>query len=175
MPQQIRRGDLYYADLNPVIGSEQGDARPCLIVQNDIGNTHSPTVVIVPLTSSKEAFLPTHVRILRTGALVADSIALCEQVRTIDRRRLDAYIGKIDSDTQDAVDTALAVSVGLAQKPRKIEPLDLTLCQRCTSEFEDSGYLLIKRGWQETKEPCDICKVGMGWEFSVFDKKARRD
>ena len=112
----MRRGDIYYAHLNPVVGSEQGETRPCLVVQNDIGNTHSPTVVIVPLTSSKKAFLPTHVRISRIGGLIADSIALTEQVRTIDRQRLDGYIGKIDSGTQAAVDAALAVSIGLAPR-----------------------------------------------------------
>jgi len=111
----VKRGDIFYADLNPVIGSEQGDIRPVLIVQNDIGNRHSPTVVIVPLTSSKKAFLPTHVRISRTGTLVVDSTALCEQVRTIDRRRLDGYIGQIGGDIQAAIDAALAVSVGLMQ------------------------------------------------------------
>lgn len=111
---EIKRGDIYYASLNPVVGSEQGGIRPCLIVQNEAGNAHSPTVVVVPLTSSKKAFLPTHVRISRTGRLIANSIALTEQVRTIDRKRLDGYIGSIDYGTQAAVDAALAVSVGLA-------------------------------------------------------------
>ena len=111
--QEIKRGDIFYADLNPVQGSEQSGVRPVLIVQNALGNQHSPTVVIVPLTSSKKAFLPTHVRIARTGSLVADSTALCEHVRTIDRRRLDGYIGRINENTQMAVDAALAVSVGL--------------------------------------------------------------
>ena len=109
----MKRGDIYYARLNPVVGSEQGETRPCLVVQNDVGNTHSPTVVIVPLTGSKKAFLPTHVKIRRTGGLVTDSTALTEQVRTIDRRRLDGYICSIDSGTQAAIDAALAVSVGL--------------------------------------------------------------
>ena len=110
----VKRGDIFYADLNPVIGSEQGDVRPVLIVQNDMGNKHSPTVVIVPLTSRKKAFLPTHVRITPTGGLIADSVALCEQIRTIDGRRLDGFIGRIGVDEQAAVDGALAVSVGLA-------------------------------------------------------------
>jgi len=70
MAQQIRRGDIYYADLNPVIGSEQGDIRPVLVVQNNVGNKHSPTVVVVPLTSSKKAFLPTHVKVSRMGVSV---------------------------------------------------------------------------------------------------------
>jgi len=143
MIQEVKRGDIYCADLSPVIGSEQGDTRPVLIVQNDRGNKHSPTVVIVPLTSRKKAFLPTHVRISRTGALGADSIALCEQIRTIDRRRLGGYIGRIDNATQTVVDAALAVSVGLVEN--KLRKADLTLCHRCTSEFEDGGYLLVNK------------------------------
>ena len=113
MTRSIKRGDIYFADLNPVIGSEQGDTRPVLIIQNNVGNAHSPTVVIVPLTSSKKAFLPTHVKIARTGGLRADSTVLCEQVRTIDRSRLDGYIGQIGAAEQAAIDTALSVSMGL--------------------------------------------------------------
>jgi len=113
MTKQIKRGDIYFADLNPVIGSEQGDTRPVLIVQNDIGNRHSPTVVVVPLTGSKKAFLPTHVRIKRMSGLFVDSTALCEQVRTIDRTRLEGCVGRIRADEQILVDGALAISVGL--------------------------------------------------------------
>jgi len=113
MKQNISRGDVYYADLNPVTGSEQGGIRPVLIVQNQAGNKHSPTVIVVPLTSAKKACLPTHVRITRMGALRHDSIALCEQVRTIDGSRLDGYIGRVDGETQTAVDMALGVSMGL--------------------------------------------------------------
>ena len=172
MAQQIRRGDIYYADLNPVIGSEQGDTRPVLVVQNNVGNKHSPTVVVVPLTSSKKAFLPTHVKVSRMGGLRADSTALTEQVRTLDRSRFEGYIGRISDDTQAAIDYALTVSVGLAkQKPRKKSVLDLCLCPHCVSDFECSGYLIIKKGWQEVLESCDFCKVGKGWNFGVFDKK----
>jgi len=110
----VKRGDIFYADLNPVVGSEQGGVRPVLVLQNNRGNTHSPTTIVVPLTGSKKAFLPTHVRIMRTGGLIADSVALCEQIRTIDRRRLDGYLGRIGTDEQTAVDGALAVSMGLA-------------------------------------------------------------
>ena len=167
MIQEIKRGDIYYADLNPATGSEQDGIRPVVVVQNDVGNAYSPTVVVIPMTSSKKAFLPTHVRIAKTGALIVDSIALCEQIRTIDRTRLDGYIGQIDSDTQAVVDVALATSVGL----KKARPFDMTLCRRCVSEFEDGGCLLIKRGWQEYKESCDMCRDDMGWEFAVFDRK----
>ena len=169
---QIRRGDIYYADLNPVIGSEQGDTRPVLVVQNNIGNKHSPTVVVVPLTSSKKAFLPTHVRVSRMRGLNVDSTALTEQVRTIDKSRLDGYIGRIGAGEQLAVDGALAVSVGLApNSPSEGEGLVLSLCYRCKCEFEAAGRVLVKCGWQEYKEPCDRCRVGMGLDYMVFEKK----
>ena len=167
MTQQIRRGDIYFADLNPVTGSEQGGVRPCLVIQNDIGNRHSPTVITVPLTSSNKAHLPTHVRISRTGGLRSASIALCEQIRTIDRTRLDGYIGRIRADEQIAVDGALAVSVGPGPHQEKV--LTLSLCYRCKCEFEDAGRVPIKRGWQEHKEPCDRCRTGMGWNYAIFE------
>ena len=173
MMTTIKRGDIFYANLNPVVGSEQGDTRPCLVVQNNVGNQHSPTVVIIPLTSSKKATQPTHAEILRIDGLALDSIALAEQIRTIDRKRLDGYIGQIDSGTQVAVDSALAVSIGLVKEVKSHKTgLDLCLCCRCVSDCENSGYFLVKRGWQDKKEPCDICKVGIGWEFWVFDRES---
>jgi len=113
MRRQISRGDVYYADLNPVTGSEQGGIRPVLVVQNEAGNKYSPTIIVVPLTSAKKACLPTHVQMSCVGALRYDSIVLCEQVRTIDVTRLDGYIGRIDEETQAVVDEALGVSMGL--------------------------------------------------------------
>ena len=92
--KKIRRGDIYYAYLNPVVGSEQGSCRPVLVVQNDIGNEHSPTVVIAPLTRNlRKNPLPTHVVIPKSCGLDRDSLVLVEQIRTIDRSRLSNYIG----------------------------------------------------------------------------------
>ena len=170
MTKQIKRGDIYYASLNPVLGAEQGNTRPCLVVQNNIGNQHSPTVMVVPLTSSKKSFLPTHVRISRTGGLVADSTALCEQVRTIDRIRFDGYVGRVDANAMEAVNDALAISMGLAKrKSYRAKVLVLSLCPSCVSDFETVGRVLIKRGWQKYMEACDICRVSRGWSFGVFD------
>jgi mRNA interferase MazF len=109
----VNRGDIYYADLSPVIGSEQGGLRPVLIVQNDIGNKHAPTVIAAPLTTcmSKRP-LPTHVALSDCG-LAAISIALMEQIRTIDKRRLKTYIGHISQEQQEAVNNALYISLGL--------------------------------------------------------------
>ena len=169
----IKRGDLYYANLNPVIGSEQGEIRPCLVVQNETGNKHSPTVVVVPLTcNTRKNPLPTHVFIPQSSGLEYDSVALAEQVRTIDRSRLDVYIGRIDGKIQEEIDNALAVCVGIDKKlDKKAEILILCLCSRCESDFCESGCILIKRGWQKDKKLCDFCEMRFGLEFGIFNAK----
>jgi len=114
MKQQITRGDIYYADLGKTIGSEQSGVRPSLIVQNNAGNRHSPTTQIVPLTTQrKKSSLPTHVRISSACGLDTASIALIEQLRTVDKSRLDAYVGRISQSEQTAVNRALVISIGL--------------------------------------------------------------
>jgi len=108
------RGDIYYADLNPVVGSEQGgDIRPVLVIQNDVGNKFSPTVIVAAITNSKKTELPIHVTIKNAEYLKKDSIVLLEQIRTIDRSRLREYIGCLDNRNMIKVDKALAISVGL--------------------------------------------------------------
>lgn len=112
-----QRGDIYYADLNPVKGLEQGgDIRPVLIIQNDIGNQFSPTLVIAAITNRKKSNLPTHVTVKGKNCLKENSIILLEQIRTIDRIRLREYIGCLDSYYMRKVDRALAVSIGLNKK-----------------------------------------------------------
>lgn len=111
----IRRGDIYYADLRPVVGSEQGGVRPVLIIQNDIGNKHSPTVICAAITSKmNKAKLPTHVEIsAKQCDMVKDSVILLEQLRTIDKQRLREKICHIDGELQEKVDYALKVSLDL--------------------------------------------------------------
>lgn len=111
----IKRGEIYYADLSPVIGSEQGGVRPVLIVQNDIGNKYSPTVIAAAITSQHEkAKMPTHINISAEGCgLSKDSVVLLEQVRTIDKQRLKEKMGTVDSVDMNRVDKALSVSFGL--------------------------------------------------------------
>jgi len=111
----VKRGDVYYADLSPVVGSEQGGTRPVLIVQNDTGNRNSPTVIAAAITSQiNEAKLPTHIELCgRSCGLSKDSVILLEQIRTIDKRRLKERMGKLDPDLMDRVDDAIAVSFGL--------------------------------------------------------------
>ena len=111
----IKRGDIYYADLSPVIGSEQGGVRPVLVVQNDVGNKYSPTVIAAAITSQiNKAKLPTHIEVdaLQFG-LSKDSVILLEQVRTIDKKRLKEKIGHLEGDLMDKVNDALSISFGL--------------------------------------------------------------
>ena len=112
----IKRGDIYYADLSPVVGSEQGGIRPVLIVQNDVGNRYSPTVIAAAITSQKDKTeLPTHIKVTAQGSgLQRDSIILLEQVRTIDKKRLKERMGTLDLVSMDRVDQALLVSFGLS-------------------------------------------------------------
>ena len=112
----IRRGDIYYADLSPVIGSEQGGLRPVLIVQNDVGNKYSPTVIAAAITSKmSKTKLPTHIDVPGDDAgLAKDSIILLEQIRTIDKRRLKEKMGHLDDETMNSVNNAIEVSFGLS-------------------------------------------------------------
>ena len=111
----VKRGDIYYADLSPVVGSEQGGMRPVLIVQNDTGNKHSPTVIAAAITSQTgKARLPTHIELsARSVGLSRDSVILLEQIRTIDKSRLREHMGRLDETTMTKVDNAIAVSFGL--------------------------------------------------------------
>ena len=112
--QFVKRGELYYADLSPVVGSEQGGVRPVLVVQNDIGNKYSPTVIAAAVTSKiNKAKLPTHIELsARVYGLMKDSVVLLEQIRTIDKRRLKEKIGALSPEMMDRVNDALLISLG---------------------------------------------------------------
>ncbi len=111
----MKRGDVFYADLSPVVGSEQGGVRPVLIIQNDIGNRFSPTVIVAAITAQiQKAKLPTHVEIeAKSHGMERDSVILLEQIRTIDKQRLTDKITHLDDETMRKVDEALQISVGL--------------------------------------------------------------
>lgn len=113
----VKRGDIFYADLSPVIGSEQGGVRPVLVIQNDIGNKYSPTIIISAITSQiNKAKLPTHIEITAPDyGLPKDSVVLLEQIRTIDKKRLREKIGYFDEELMDKVDDCLKISVGLLE------------------------------------------------------------
>ncbi len=120
----IRRGDIYYADLSPVVGSEQGGLRPVLIIQNDIGNRYSPTVIAAAITSRlSKAKLPTHIDVYasRVG-LSKDSVILLEQIRTLDKRRLKEKLGHLDEELMTLVNHAISVSIGLNPSPAANTP-----------------------------------------------------
>ena len=112
----VKKGDIFFADLSPVIGSEQGGVRPVVVIQNDVGNKYSPTVIVAAITSQiNKAKLPTHVEI-RAGehGLNKDSVVLLEQLRTVDKRRLKERIGRMDADAMEKVNEALVISLGIS-------------------------------------------------------------
>lgn len=132
MRKAIRRGDLFYADLNPVIGSEQGGIRPVLVIQNDVGNHFSPTVVAAAITSRKaKNSLPTHILLENVPGLAPTSLLLLEQLRTIDRKRLRGYIGRISKEKMLEVDAALAISIGIGYPKRKED----SQCMKMTAAY----------------------------------------
>lgn len=113
----VKRGEIYYADLSPVVGSEQGGIRPVLVVQNDVGNKYSPTIIAAAITSRiNKAKMPTHIELAADEyGLNKDSVVLLEQIRTIDKRRLREKIGKLDGTMMSMVDKALFISFGLEE------------------------------------------------------------
>lgn len=113
--KNIKRGEIYYADLRPVIGSEQGGIRPVLIVQNDVGNLHSPTTIVAAITSQKKNPIPTHVNIHKSeeNGLKVDSIVTLEQVRTIDKSRIGKKIGKLNTEDLDNVMKAMKINLAM--------------------------------------------------------------
>lgn len=129
----VKRGDIFYADLSPVIGSEQGGLRPVLIIQNDIGNKYSPTVIVAAITSKLgKSRLPTHIEVYRAehpvgeygAGLSRDSVVLLEQIRTLDKQRLKEKIGHLDELLMDRIDDAISISFGLSARegePRHAE------------------------------------------------------
>lgn len=124
MTTLVKRGDIYYADLSPVVGSEQGGLRPVLIIQNDVGNRYSPTVIAAAITSRLgKAKLPTHIDVhAERAGLARDSVVLLEQLRTLDKRRLREKMGHMDEEMMQEIDSAIAVSLGLAPHVSRFAP-----------------------------------------------------
>lgn len=165
--RRIRRGDIYHADLNPVFGSEQGGYRPVLVIQNDIGNQYSPTVIIAAITSKPKSKLPTHVAIpADIEGLEKDSVVLLEQLRTLDKRRLDGYIGTLDRRQMLKIDEALCSSTGLRKMDK---PIVMCLCPICAKPFFESREHFIQRADknQDLKETCMFCNVRQGYDYLI--------
>lgn len=112
---QVRRGDIFYANLEPVVGSEQGGVRPVLVIQNNKGNRYAPTVIVAAVTGKRKTKLQTHVSLCGIAQMKKDSVVMLEQIRTIDRGRLGSYIGRLSPLMQRKVNRALAISVGIGQ------------------------------------------------------------
>ena len=190
-PDEVLRGQMYYANLDPVIGSEQGGTRPVLVIQNNMGHCVSPTIIIAPITTRvKKLRQPTHIGIPPFFGLPQSSMAMLEQIRTIDKSRLGDYVGCLDDDVMDYIDEALGISVGLqdpaggesaqgqrpADEPRDDVPdeMVLTLCGTCLRQFIYSPEHIVRRiDRTQTKEPCMYCHVRNGYDYRIIHKKKR--
>lgn len=166
------RGDMYYADLGKGIGSEQEGYRPVVIIQNNVGNKHSPTVIIASITSKKDAKakLPTHYLLEAENGLELPSLVLLEQLRTIDKRRLSSFIGRLPEKHIQGINHALAVSVGLIESiPNK---LILCLCRTCAENFYGSGAFVLHRvnPEQTEKDTCTYCNSRKGFDYEIIPK-----
>lgn len=175
MSKPYLRGDMYYADLGRGIGSEQEGHRPVVIIQNNIGNKHSPTVIVAAISSKVgvKPKLPTHYFVNAENGLELPSIILMEQIRTIDKKRLARYIGRLDQGHIRGMNHALAVSIGLIEPiPSK---LTLCLCGACADTFRGTGAFLLSQvePAQAEKEVCSYCKQGTGAHYDVRPKVGR--
>ena len=189
-PEKMLRGQMYFANLDPVIGSEQGGNRPVLVIQNDVGNHFSPTVIVAPITTQiKKVRQPTHIGIPPISDLPQDSMVMLEQIRTIDKSRLGEYVGCLDDDVMDRIDEALGISVGLEDVPlqagrcgradestRQKAPdgMVLTLCGVCLKQFINSPEHIVRRvDRTQTKEPCMYCNIRDGYDYRIIHKRKR--
>lgn len=167
--REIKRGDIYHADLNPILGSEQGGYRPVLIIQNNTGNKYSPTVIVAAITSQPKTKLPTHVPLKGIVGLEKHSVVLLEQLRTIDKRRLDDYVGTLDRQLMLKVDKALRSSTGVKKLDK---PILMCLCPICAKPFYESNEHYIERAdtEQKAKECCMFCNVRQGYDYLIRKK-----
>ena len=169
MSRTYQRGDMYYADLGRGIGSEQEGYRPVVIIQNNIGNRHSPTVIIAAISSrvGVKPKLPTHYYINAEDGLELPSIILLEQIRTIDKRRLAAYIGRLSKEHINGMNHALAVSIDLINPvPQK---LTLCLCGACADAFRSTGAFALRKTTpgQTGKKVCAYCGQRKGHDYEL--------
>lgn len=167
--QVMKRGEIYHADLNPVFGSEQGGYRPVLIIQNNRGNQHSPTVIVAAITSQPKTKLPTHVPINGISGLEKESFVLLEQIRTVDKRRLDDYVGRLNRDQMNRVEKALRTSMEIKKLDK---PVLMCLCPVCAKPFYNSKeHFIIRADRDQTiKETCMFCNVRQGYDYLIRKK-----
>ena len=173
MNRTYHRGDMYYADLGRGIGSEQEGYRPVLIIQNDTGNKHSPTVIVAAISSKVDAKakLPTHYLLKAENGLELPSLVLMEQLRTIDKRRLETYIGHLEEQHIRRLNRALAVSVGLIEETPK--NLIMCLCPACANNFYGTGSYYLRRvhPGRVEKDICTYCGQRPGFDYEVVKRR----
>lgn len=177
------RGQIYLADLDPVVGSEQGGLRPVLIIQNNIGNEYSPTVIVAPITGKiKKPRLRVHVCMTDVDFLPQDSTALLEQIRVLDKSRFRNYMGRIQSEELMAkIDKAASISIGLYFQNKSGEkrsiPNEITicLCPACVRQFYTSPNHIVKRvdPFQTKRSTCTYCDVREGYDYRIIERKKR--
>ena len=176
MNRTYLRGDMYFADLGQGIGSEQAGNRPVVIIQNDVGNRHSPTVIVAAITTRKEnrEKLPTHYYLGPGNGLERPSVVLLEQLRTIDKQRLDKYVGRLDKKQLAELDYALAISLDL--KHHIPDAIIMSLCGVCADNFRNTGAYFLRRvdPNQTAKETCTYCNRRRGYDFVVISKPVNK-
>jgi mRNA interferase MazF len=180
--KRVLRGQMYLVKLDPIVGSEQGGTRPALVIQNDVGNRHSPTTIVAPITTHvKNTWLPTHVTIPPMDGLPSRSMAMLERVRAVDKHRLKNYMGHLDDTVMESVNEAIGVSLGLnhtqsmaAQEEPPADEMVLPLCEVCLSQFLSSTEHVVKRvDPVQGKKPCAYCDVRDGYEYRIIHRKKR--
>ena len=176
MKNTYLRGELYFADLGTGIGSEQNGYRPVVIIQNDVGNRHSPTTIVAAISTQirTKANLPTHYHLKPGSGLVQPSMVILEQIRTVDKTRLVQYIGKLSDGELKGLNHALAISIGLI--PTTPEKLILCLCSTCAENFYGSGAYYLRRvnPIEVEKELCTYCNQRSGFTYEVSPRNNQR-
>lgn len=166
--QRVYRGEVYFASFPHTTGAEICGTHPVVIVQNDVGNYHSGTVIGVVLTSSnKKEGMPTHVILEEPGTLCNGSMVMAEQLFTIDKHRLRGFVGRLSPASMQRVDAAVRVSLGLVGT----EPTLMCLCPRCMRSFEELAHHSVRRVdyRQQVKDCCTYCGRGMGYDYWIYD------
>ena len=173
MKKTYFRGEMYYADLGTGVGSEQNGYRPVVVIQNDVGNKYSPTTIVAAISAQikTKAKLPTHFHVSPTCGLAQPSVIMLEQIRTIDKTRLDKYIGKLSQSEITGLNHALVISVGLM--PVRFSGIKLCLCSSCADKLSGMGFSLLQRnkGVEGERKICSFCGKSYGDEYEVDAKK----
>ena len=173
MDRSYCRGDMYYANLGKGVGSEQEGYRPVVIIQNNIGNKYSPTVIVAPVTTNHETKtkLPTHCYIGAESGLDTTSVILLEQIRTIDKMRLDHFVGRLSQTHLRQLNQALAISIDL-KEPKKTK-ISISLCKTCAHNFYAAGSIILRRTarLQTDNLTCCYCGQKKGTEYTLHRKE----